>query len=178
MKNQCSAHVRQFRLSDLSAVRELIHNTIDVSYCGFYPPRAIQFFKEIHSEKRILQRSREGEVLVVETDGRIIGTGSLSGKEILGVFIRHDLQHQGQGRALMRALEQKALAKDIRETELSISLPSRRFYENLGYEIIASRTIDVGEGQRLDYWQAKKTLQKGTAGGASMRASRKENDIR
>jgi hypothetical protein len=41
---------------------------------------------------------------------------------------------------------------------LSVSLPSRRFYEALGYEIVEERSIDVGEGQRLDFWQAHKAL--------------------
>ena len=31
-------------------------------------------------------------------------------------------------------------------------------YESFGYEIVEDRSIDVGEGHRLDYWEAKKIL--------------------
>ena len=55
----------------------------------------------------------------------------------------------------------KAVVNDISEVVLSVSLPSKRFYESLGFEIIEDRTIDVGEGQRLGYWEAKKTLTRG-----------------
>jgi hypothetical protein len=47
--------------------------------------------------------------------------------------------------------------------ELSVSLPSRRFYENLGYELVEACSIDVGEGQRLDFWKARKMLAGGDA---------------
>lgn len=55
----------------------------------------------------------------------------------------------------MQKLEEEAVTSGIREVVLSISLPSRRFYESLGYEIIEDHTIDVGAGQNLDYWEAK-----------------------
>ena len=44
---------------------------------------------------------------------------------------------------------------------ISVSLPSRGFYERLGYVILEECSIDVGEGEKLDYWQAKKKLHKG-----------------
>ena len=150
--------VRQTRLSDLGAVRELIHHTIDVSYHGFYPPRAIQFFKEFHSETAILNRHRYGGILVAEKDGSLTGTGALMGAEILGVFVHPDFQRFGFGRNIMDALEQKAVSRGAGEIELSVSLPSRKFYETLGYDIIAGCTVDVGNGEQLNYWQARKLL--------------------
>lgn len=150
--------IRQFRASDVRVVLKLIHHTIEVSYSPVYPPRAVQFFKDFHSGIKIIERHLKGEILVVEKDGDIIGTGSLVDADILGVFVNPAFQHQGHGKSLMQAIEKKATIKGIREVKLSVSLPSRRFYESLGYEIIEDRTIDVGEGQRLDYWEAKKTL--------------------
>jgi hypothetical protein len=46
------------------------------------------------------------------------------------------------------------------EAVLSVSLPSRAFYERLGYQIIEGRSIEVGEGQHLDFWKARKMLKK------------------
>jgi N-acetylglutamate synthase-like GNAT family acetyltransferase len=152
------ACIRPFCPADLASVLELIHNTIDQSYAAFYPPRARQFFKEFHSEQTILSRHRDGEILVLEKDGKIVGTGALLRTEILGVFIHCDFQHCGYGRLIMQALEQKARMKGMCEIELSVSLPSRNFYENLGYEITEDASVDVGEGQHLAYWQARKAL--------------------
>ena len=136
----------------------MIYRTIDVSYSPVYPPRAVQFFKNFHSEEKIIDRHHKGEIFILEQNEQVIGTGSLVGVDILGVFIHPGFQHQGHGRALMQEVEKKAIANGINEVALSVSVPSKKFYENLGYEIIGERTIDVGEGQRLDYWEAKKTL--------------------
>jgi N-acetylglutamate synthase-like GNAT family acetyltransferase len=161
MSRQDFTCIRQFRASEAGAVCELVHHTIDVSYSPVYPPRAVQFFKDFHSEAKIIERHQKGEILVVEKDGKVIGTGSVVGADILGVFIHPASQHKGYGKSLMQALEDTAVANGISEVVISVSLPSRRFYERLGYEIIENRTIDVGGAQKLDYWEAKKSLIKG-----------------
>jgi ribosomal protein S18 acetylase RimI-like enzyme len=150
--------LRRYRPSDLRQLRALIHETINACYSGVYPPRAVQFFKEYHSENEITKRERDGTILVAERSGRLGATGSLLGREITGVFVAPSLQGCGLGRAVMRALEALAKAQDYEDVELSVSLPSRGFYEMLGYEILREGTIDVGQGQRLDFWTAKKTL--------------------
>jgi hypothetical protein len=60
----------------------------------------------------------------------------------------------------MKVLENEACASRVTEIGLSVSLPSRRFYERLGYEVVEEKSIDVGEGQRLDFWKAVKRLPK------------------
>lgn len=160
MSRQNITCIRQFRESDVGAVLKLIHHTIDVSYSPVYPPRAIQFFKDFHSELKIIERHQNGETLILEKDGEVIGTGSLVGEDILGVFVYPEFQHQGYGKTIMKELEKKAILNGVSEVVLSVSLPSKRFYENLGYRILESHTIDVGEGQPLDYWEAKKKLTK------------------
>lgn len=136
----------------------MIYNTIHVSYSGVYPVRAVQFFKEYHSNERILERSRTGEILIVEREGAIVATGSLVGNEISAVFVSPDFQGHGYGKRIMRELESRANAQGIPEVILNVSLPSRKFYENLDYEILPERSIDVGEGQVLNYWPARKIL--------------------
>jgi N-acetylglutamate synthase-like GNAT family acetyltransferase len=138
----------------------LISETIAISYAEVYPPRAVQFLKNFHSEKRIADRSKTGTTLVVEEDGELVATGSLVHGEILAVFVHPRLQKGGRGKALMKALENEACASRVTEIGLSISLPSRRFYERLGYEVVEEKSIDVGEGQRLDFWKAVKRLPK------------------
>ena len=158
MSRVYGAGIREFRESDLVSVRRLIHQTIDVCYSGVYPPRAVQFFKDFHSEEKIMERHREGKILVVEQDGNVIATGTIVGSDIFGVFVQPEFHRRGHGEALMRELENKAKAGGCTESELSVSLPARGFYERLGYEMLEECSIDVGEGQRLDFWKARKPL--------------------
>jgi len=151
--------IREFRESDLESVAELIHRTVDVCYTNVYPPRAVEFFKNFHSRDGILERSKKGAILVAEQNRNVIGTGAIVENEIYGVFVEPRMQGHGHGRAIMRELETRAIAKGHSEVALSVSLPSRKFYEGLGYEILQEAHIDVGEGQQLDFWKAKKSLQ-------------------
>lgn len=156
--------IREFKRSDLDPVRALIHRTIDACYGRVYPPRAVQFFKDYHSEEKILERGGRGVILVVERNGKVIATGGLADGEISGVFVDPEFQRGGIGATLMRALEGKAAEKGSAGVELDMSLTSRGFYERLGYEILEERSIDVGEGQRLDYWRARKQLKEFSGG--------------
>lgn len=83
---------------------------------------------------------------------------SVVGSQIMGVFVRAQFQGRGYGRAIMSRLEQIAARRKVPKLELSVSLPSRRFYERLGYTIIEERVLDVGEGQDLRYFLAEKPL--------------------
>lgn len=155
------AALRECRQSDVVAVRRLIHDTIEHSYTGAYPPRALQSFREFHSDQNIAKRVKTGTVLVLEREGEIVATGSLVGNEICGVFVHLSCQRCGYGRVVMQELEKRAKERGVEEVGLSVSLPSRAFYEGLGYEITEECSMDVGEGQRLDYWRARKRLKKG-----------------
>jgi GNAT superfamily N-acetyltransferase len=82
----------------------------------------------------IEDRSKAGETtFVVEEDGAPVASGSLVDGEIPAVFVHPGLQKGGRGKALMNALENEARASGVTEIGLSISLPSRRFYEGVGY---------------------------------------------
>jgi GNAT superfamily N-acetyltransferase len=149
---------RQFDVADLGAVELLIHDTIDGRYSGLYPPRAVQFFKGFHSRDNILERHRTGAVLVVEYDQDMVATGATVAGEITGVFVHRRFQGRGIGGQVMDRLEEIARADGHDAVTLSISLPSRGFYEGRGYTIVESCSDDVDGGERLDYWEAEKRL--------------------
>ena len=84
--------IRIFRETDLAPLHRMICDTIQTSYSGVYPPRAVDFFREYHSEKKIAERSLVGEILMVEEDDSILATGSLVSAEITGVFVHPSYQ--------------------------------------------------------------------------------------
>jgi GNAT superfamily N-acetyltransferase len=110
MSGPQDATLREFRESDLAPVRRLIHHTIDVCSSGAYPTRAVQFFKDFHSEEKIIERHRTGQILVVEQDGHLVATGAIVGSDIFGVFVHPAFQRRGHGGLLMRELENRARA--------------------------------------------------------------------
>ena len=136
----------------------MIHETIDACYSGVYPERAVEFFKTFHSEERILERSQKGEILILERDNIIVATGAIVGNEVLGVFVRPLEQGSGYGKAIMIELESRAKTKELTQITLAVSLTSKKFYEALGYEIVRDSSVDVGEGQHLNYWKARKSI--------------------
>ena len=159
MSGHQQSSIRAFRPSDLGPLRRLIHETIDISYGGTYPPRAVAFFKDFHSEERILARSRSGTTLVAEEAGEAIATGSLVDDEILAVFVHPRFQQGGCGKAPMRLLEDAARAEGLKHCGLSVSLPSKRFYQGLGYQIVEDCSKDLGAGQRLKFRKPRKRLE-------------------
>lgn len=150
--------IRRFENQDLAALSQLIHDTIDISYTEVYPPKAVAFFKSFHSEEKILERCQSGTVLVMEEEGVLVGTGSLVDGAIFAVFVDPRRQKGGLGKALMNALENAAIEAGVTQSRLDISLPSRRFYEGLGYVVTEEMSRDLGDGQRLDFWKATKKL--------------------
>lgn len=150
--------LRAFEMADLEPLAELIRRTIDTSYAGAYPEEAIRFFKDHHPRQKILQEAAKGTAVVLELDGRIIGTGTLAGNKIKRVFVDPAFQNQGLGRRIMQALEDQARAEGIETVQLHASLVARRFYDGLGYRLVKDNAIPLGNGQRLEYHEMNKRL--------------------
>ena len=149
---------RAFDPTDSEQLQNLIWKVIDVSYRDDYSQAARDFFKSFHSADRVAGRAASGTVLVAELSGRIVATASLSGSEIFAVFVDPDHQGNGYGRRLMQKMEDIARASGVAEIHLSVSLPSKRFYEGLGYVIMEPRERKLENGDLLRFWSAKKLL--------------------
>ncbi|OHB83535.1 MAG: hypothetical protein A2Z38_11365 [Planctomycetes bacterium RBG_19FT_COMBO_48_8] len=143
---------------DLSGLRELIYKTIDACYSGIYCAEAVKFFKDWHCDEKILKNAKEGYTIVVEKNNQIIGTGTIVGDEIMRVFVNPAFQKRGVGKLIMRRLEQKAVSAGIEVLKLDASLPSKRFYELLGYVLLEETFVEVENNKRLDYYKMQKTL--------------------
>lgn len=153
-----SANIRGFEASDLKAVASLIRRTIDKSYTGFYSVSVIEYFKSFHSEDAILERSRRGDIWVLESEGRIVGTGTSVENEIFGVFVSLEAQRKGYGRLIMDHIEEQLLISGYNTARLSISLPSLGFYKLMGYDVIGEVNREVAVGENLRFWKAEKQL--------------------
>lgn len=150
--------VREYRASDLDAVKRLIHATIDACYPAVYPAEAVAFFKEYHSDEAIAKRAEQGHTLVLEQCGQIIGTGTLVDDHVTAVFVDRSLQKQGLGKRIMTLLEAEARSAGVRSMTLDASLPSKRFYDSLGYVVVEEAFHPVANDKTLDYYRMRKDL--------------------
>lgn len=150
--------IRKFKSIDLAGVRKLIHKTIDVCYSSIYCAEAVKFFKDWHHDKKILKNAKEGYTIVVEKDNKIIGTGTIVGDEIMRVFVDPAFQKHGIGKLIMLQLEQEAISVGVDIVKLDASLPSKRFYELLGYVLLEETFVEVENKKRLDYYKMQKNL--------------------
>ena len=86
--------------------------------------------------------ARGGAFLVVEIDARVVAMGGIVANErgqaeVLRVRVHPALRRRGLGRALMRALEQRALELGFTEMHLDTTIQQSEavaFYRSLGYE--------------------------------------------
>ena len=127
-------------------------------YSEVYPKEAVQFFKDWHCDDRILKEAKEGYTIVLEKDNQIIGTGTIADNHIMRVFVDPVFQKQGFGKLIMQKLEEKAASLNIASVILDASIPSKEFYDSLGYKTLEKTFIPVENGERLDYYKMQKSL--------------------
>jgi putative acetyltransferase len=160
MAKEENIRIRQFKRRDLSAVKELIYNTIDVCYLADYPTQAIQYFKQYHSDENILKGAADGWTIVLEKDNRIVATGTIVDDHIMRVFVDPEFQKQGFGKLVMNNLEEKAFSTGICKVSLDASLPSKKFYDSLGYTTCEKTYVEVDNGEKLHYYKMDKALKR------------------
>jgi N-acetylglutamate synthase-like GNAT family acetyltransferase len=150
--------IRQALGNDLPQLLKLVHSTIDISYRDTYHAEAIQAFKDYHSRKNLTQDMETGHIIVAEQNDEIIGTGTLLDTNIRRVFISPKWQQYGLGRKIALELEKKARSQGLAIIDLSASLGSRRFWENLGFEFQKEAFIPVANGKKLVFFEMTKQL--------------------
>jgi N-acetylglutamate synthase-like GNAT family acetyltransferase len=158
MTRNASSTIREFQSADVAALKSLIHRTIALCYPGHYCAEAVRFFMSYHNEEAIRKDAWEGCTVVLERAGRIVGTGTLVGDEIKRVFVDPAAQRLGAGRRIMRYLEDKARSSQVTTVKLDASLPSKAFYDRLGYATVEKTFLPVENGRRLDFFKMQKIL--------------------
>ncbi len=157
MAREIGATIRGFQRADLAALKAMVHKTIATCYPGHYCAEAVRFFIDYHNEEAILQDAQRGRTMVIDKAGRILGTGTIVADEIKRVFVDPTFQRQGFGRRIMQQLEEAASRQGAATVKLDASLPSKAFYDRLGYITLEPAFLPVANA-RLDFFKMQKTL--------------------
>jgi GNAT superfamily N-acetyltransferase len=158
MRKRCNITIKKLKSSDVDTVRVMIQNTIDVCYPSHYNREAIKFFKDYHNNDNILKGAKEGYTIVLERNNQIVATGTIIDSHITRVFVDPAFQKNGFGKIIMQKVEAKALSAGVSVVKLDASLPSKRFYDSLGYVTLEKTSLEVENGKKLDYYKMEKTL--------------------
>lgn len=128
--------IRAYRDDDLGAVLDIWFRASKIAH-HFLPD---EFFER---ERRAIAEEwmPAAETVVCERDGRVVGSLSLIGDEVGGLFVDPDAQGTGVGRALLS----DAVAKRSR-LELSVfeaNTRACRFYETYGFVAVGNEADDA-----------------------------------
>lgn len=137
-------------INDFDDVRWITETTITAVYPHYYPAGAVEFFCRHHSDDKIKADIDAGCVYLLEDEGRIVGTVTVSGNHINRLFVLPECQHKGYGRYMMDFAEEK-IAKDHKTIELDASFPAKRIYLKRGYKETEYHSIETGNGDKLCY---------------------------
>lgn len=147
--------IRKFNREEANLLYKMVQATIDSSYCKVYPPEAIDYFKEYHSIGDILNDAVHGFTMVAESNGEILGTGTLLGANIRRVYVNHLHQREGIGKLIVVNLEKRAKGLYL---DLAASLISLPFWESCGYQIQSEAFIPVRNDKQLRYYKMAKKI--------------------
>jgi GNAT superfamily N-acetyltransferase len=158
-KSEKVVMLRVFEPKDLYQVKSLIESTIDAVY-SHYPVEFIDYWKNsTHSESSILGDARIGFVVVAELDLRILGTGTLLGKEISRVFVTPDFQRRGIVKLIMNRLERRAAENGVKVVYLASTAVFKAFNQLLGYSVFEGEVFSNEGPHAVGYFRMKKTLE-------------------
>ncbi len=90
--------LRKATSSEVEEIKRLIHKTIEICYVNFHDLNARKSYQNFHSTKKISNRIKCGNTLVIVEDHEIVATGASLENKIFGVFVRPDRQGKGYGK--------------------------------------------------------------------------------
>ena len=144
--------IRQYRNTDCAIISELFYETIHCVNAKDYTAEQLSAWAK--DRGRLLLRSTEllrQNTLIAETDGKIVGFGSMTAEGCLDLLFTHkDHQRQGIATALCKELEQ-----GFPTVKTYASITAKPFFENRGYVVIKSQEVERF-GEKLKNFEMRK----------------------
>jgi len=126
--------IRQFQHSDAKHIASLIQQTLLEVNSQDYPCQIIQNMIHHYRSKNIIQRSANRLNYVAVRRNHIVGTISLTGNLVSGMFVHSKHHGQGIGTQMLNHIESIALKQKYQRVQLASSITAYEFYLNRGYQ--------------------------------------------
>ncbi len=132
------AAIRELRHGEERLFLELHAQSVRGLAAGQYSPEVIDAWCVAPTEENLasfIKNPDHEQRLVAEIDGRVVGLAALvlEGSELRACYVLPEAARKGVGTALVREIEQLALAHHLDHLELVSSINAEPFYASLGY---------------------------------------------
>jgi GNAT superfamily N-acetyltransferase len=157
--------IRSLDLQDVEAVLRVHYGAVHETAAADYPPDiCTDWSPPITPERteRYVRNMTSGEenTVVAVVDGRVMGFASIvpSLSELRAVYVSPGMGRCGVGSALLRAVEELARRRGLKELQLDSSLTAERFYAAHGYQSECAAEHTLRTGRRMPCVRMRKPL--------------------
>lgn len=145
---------------EVEKVHSIVQETVEKVFPRFYPPKVIDYFLDLHTVEKIKDALLDEHIILVRSEGELIGTGTLKENEIKRMFVLPEYQGCGWGNSILEYLETEAINSGYTQIQLHSSLSAYSLYKNKGYRQTEYNILPTEDGQVLCYYTMEKHLNK------------------
>ena len=149
--------VYEAKLADLQTVKNMVHRTIKECYPECFSENVVDFFLNLHLEEAIKDDLINANVYLMESDGYLVGTGTIKDNVIKRLFILPQYQHHKFGTELLQCLDDELAVNDIFTAAVDAHEQVRGWYQAMGYAVLSEQIVDIN-GETLPYYHMEKQV--------------------
>lgn len=149
--------IYQAKPADVQIVANLVHRTIHVCYPAYFSENVVEFFIHHHSEEKIKNDLINANVFLMESDGYLVGTGTIKDNEIKRLFILPQYQRNRFGSELLACLEDEIAVRESTTAQVDAHAYVLQWYKEQGYHVVAEHSIHAN-GEQLPYYRMEKAV--------------------
>ncbi len=127
---------RKAKLSDALELSEIRRGVFGNIPGEKYNEKLIKVLTQDYSPENIKKKIKKYPTFCLVNGNEIIGSISLQGSEIKGVFVKFNYTRKGIGTKLMNFIENYARKKGLKKVHLWSAEKAKVFYKKLGYKLI------------------------------------------
>jgi GNAT superfamily N-acetyltransferase len=127
--------IRRATAEDAEAVYEVVLRALRETNAGDYPASVLDRLVLTLPDK-VASNLETWRAFVAIADGRVVGTGSLSGQTVSSVFVHPEYQRRGVATKLMDAIESAAIAQSVQTLRVQSSVTAQAFYARKGFKVV------------------------------------------
>lgn len=151
--------LRNYHAGDAAVLAALFTETVHAICARDYSPAQLGAWAPRPPDlKRWQERLDVKRPIVATLDEEVVGFAELDPNGLVDCFYVHaDYQRRGVGRALLREIEERALAAGIRRLHAEVSHTARPFFAHHGF-VSRGESLRLIVGVKLSNWLMDKDL--------------------
>ncbi len=151
--------------NEINVIQKIAHETWPLTYGEILSVEQLDFMMEMMYSDEALTRNFDQGVhfILAEENGEYYGFGGFeheSRTHVHKIYVLPSAQGKNVGRQLMRFMEQKALEHGSNQLTLNVNRNNKAqyFYKKLGFGIVETVDIEIGNGYLMEDFVLAKSL--------------------